>query len=77
MPQKFGRARASTQLHIGSPSELVGFWAMNKLKVNWGNDTCKLIMRHRYIVNLGLFWHFETITNIRTWIKSHRYWRML
>ena len=28
-------------------------------------------------VNLGLFRHFETITNIRTWIKSHTYWRML
>ena len=28
-------------------------------------------------VNLGLFQHFETVTNIRTWIKSHRYWRML
>ena len=28
-------------------------------------------------VNLGLFRHFETVTNIRTWIKSHRYWRML
>jgi hypothetical protein len=28
-------------------------------------------------VNLGLFRQFETITNIRTWIKSHRYWRML
>ena len=28
-------------------------------------------------VNLGLFRHFETITNIRTWIKSHRYWKML
>jgi hypothetical protein len=28
-------------------------------------------------INLGLFWHFETVTNIRTWIKSHRYWRML
>jgi hypothetical protein len=26
-------------------------------------------------VNLGLFRHFEIITNIRTWIKSHRYWR--
>ena len=24
-------------------------------------------------VNLGLFWHFETVTMIRTWIKSHRY----
>ena len=23
-------------------------------------------------VNLGLFLHFETVTNIRTWIKSHR-----
>jgi hypothetical protein len=28
-------------------------------------------------VNLGLFRHFETVTNIRAWIKSHRYWRML
>ena len=28
-------------------------------------------------VNLGFFWHFETITNIRTSIKSHIYWRML
>jgi hypothetical protein len=28
-------------------------------------------------VNLGLFRHFETVTNIRTWIKWHRYWRML
>ena len=28
-------------------------------------------------VNLGLFWHFETVTNIRTWIESHKYWRML
>jgi hypothetical protein len=28
-------------------------------------------------VNLGLFRHFETVTNIRTWMKSHRYWRML
>ena len=28
-------------------------------------------------VNLRFFWHFETVTNIRTWIKSHKYWRML
>ena len=28
-------------------------------------------------VNLRLFRHFETVINIRTWIKSHRYWRML
>jgi hypothetical protein len=28
-------------------------------------------------VNLGFFRHFETVTNIRTWIKSHKYWRML
>jgi hypothetical protein len=28
-------------------------------------------------VNLGLFRHFEIVTNIRTWIKSHVYWRML
>ena len=45
MPQKSGRARVGTQLHIRNPRELVGFWAMNKLKVNWDNDTCKLIMR--------------------------------
>ena len=28
-------------------------------------------------LNLGFFRHFETITSIRTWIKSHRFWRML
>ena len=28
-------------------------------------------------VMLGLFRHSETVTNIKTWIKSHRYWRML
>ena len=28
-------------------------------------------------VNLGFFRHFETVTNIRTWIKSHKHWRML
>ena len=28
-------------------------------------------------VNLGHFRHFETVTTIRTWIKSHRYWRIL
>ena len=28
-------------------------------------------------VNLGLSRHFEIVTNIRPWIKSHRYWRML
>jgi hypothetical protein len=28
---------------------------------------------HTIFVNLGLFQHFETVTNIRTWIKSHRY----
>ena len=27
-------------------------------------------------VNLGFFRHFETVTHMRTWIKSHRYWRM-
>ena len=26
-------------------------------------------------INLGFFWHFETFTYIRTWIKSHKYWR--
>ena len=28
-------------------------------------------------VNVEFFRHFETVTNIRTWTKSHRYWRML
>jgi hypothetical protein len=28
-------------------------------------------------VNVRLFRHFEIVTNIRTWIKSHKYWRML
>jgi hypothetical protein len=28
-------------------------------------------------VNLGFFLAFETVTNIRTWIKSHIYWRIL
>ena len=28
-------------------------------------------------INLGFFGRFETVTNIRTWIKSHRCWRML
>ena len=28
-------------------------------------------------VDLGFFLHFETVTNIKTWIKSQRYWRML
>jgi hypothetical protein len=28
-------------------------------------------------INLGLFRHFEIVTNIRTWIKSHKFWRML
>ena len=29
------------------------------------------------LINLGFFRHFETVTNIRTWIKSHKYWRLL
>ena len=28
-------------------------------------------------VNLGIFRNFETVTNIRTWIESHKFWRML
>jgi hypothetical protein len=44
-------------------SKLHGFW--NKLYII------------TIFVNLGLFRHFETVTNIRTSIKSHIYWRML
>ena len=49
-------------------------------------DSCSKYNNHsrlgsqQYItifVNLGLFRHFETVSNIRTWIISHRYWRML
>jgi hypothetical protein len=35
------------------------------------------IMLITMFINLRLFRHFETFTNIRTWIKSHKYWRML
>ena len=35
------------------------------------------LLQFTIFVNLGLFRHFEAVTNIRTWIKSHRYWRML
>jgi hypothetical protein len=46
-----------------------------------GPNTNKQINKIRHLItifiNLGLFRHFETVTNIRTWIKSHRYWRML
>jgi hypothetical protein len=36
-----------------------------------------IIVSITIFVNLGFVRHFETVTNIRTWIKSHRYWRML
>ena len=44
------------------------------------NEMCSILLYFTLItifVNLGLFRHFETVTNTRTWIKSHRYWRML
>ena len=53
---------------------------MNK---TWGNVSCQHVsgwtLKHfiTILIRLGLFRHFETFRNIRTWIKSHRYWRML
>jgi hypothetical protein len=38
---------------------------------------CHLSYYITIFVNLGRHRHFETITNIRTWIKSHKFWRML
>ena len=43
----------------------------------WVNTILECTNTITIFVNLGFFQHFETITNIRTWIKSHRYWRML
>ena len=28
-------------------------------------------------VNLEIFRHFEIVTNMRTWIQLHKYWRLL
>ena len=43
----------------------------------WVENTCHAYTNTITIfVNLGLFRHFETVINIRTWIKSHKYWRM-
>ena len=41
-----------------------------------GKATSKLFIRaprtmNHYIRSFGTFWHFERVTNIRTWIKSH------
>ena len=41
------------------------------------NKSLILIYIITIFVNLGLFRHFETVSTIRTWIKSHKYWRML
>ena len=48
-------------------------------KAVWNTNCIKDLnfMAIAIFVNLRFFWHFETVTNIRTWIKSHRYWRML
>jgi hypothetical protein len=48
---------------------------MISLQESFGGCTMQLVFT--IFVNLGVFRHFETVTNIRTWIKSHRYWRML
>ena len=45
--------------------------------INHFNNFSSLIPKITIFVNLGLFPHFETVTIIRTWIKSHKYWRML
>ena len=48
-----------------------GAWDFKNL-IFWATIT-----RITIFVNLGFSRYIETIANIRTWIKSHRYWRML
>ena len=59
------RPKSKTEL-VGVGGVSMHIWPTNGYKSNIS-----------IFVNLGLFWHLETVTNIRTWIKSHIYWRML
>ena len=51
-------------------------WCLYVAKCGFKNKHHNCIIITIFI-NLGLFWHFEIAINIRTWIKSHKYWRML
>jgi hypothetical protein len=64
------RTGKSTAKLFGSCTLLL--WLQTQ-KLQHKVDKCLITI----FVNLGFFRHFETVTNIRTWIKSHRYWRML
>ena len=44
------------------------------ININYWNHISLVIT---IFINLGLLQHFEKVTNIRTWIKSHIYWRLL
>jgi hypothetical protein len=56
--------------------DVIQMESIHELHPHSGGSLAKIV-EITIFVNLGLFWHFETITNIRTWLKSHRYWRML
>ena len=49
----------------------------NPASVQWNIRIAKEEAHITIFIKLGFFRHFETVTNIRTWIKSHWYWRML
>ena len=68
----FSRA-FSTSSHQASCSNLWNEVSPERSKVH----CYELMLLITIFVNLGVFRHFETVTNIRTWIKSHIYWRML
>ena len=61
--------------------DLIGFnvlYAINEHHIDkLGECRSKHICIITIVVNLGLCGHFEIVANIRTWTKSHGYWRML
>ena len=62
---------------VCTQSDMLYIFQNEKLKDRFVWELNKTTSFITIFVNLGLFWHFEIVTNIRTWIKSHRYWRML
>ena len=71
-----------TEVHLGTKSCVLDFeYRKHEISLlkkigflyqTHGSNFCITIF-----VNLELFWHFETVTNIRTCIKSHINWTML